>query len=537
MKRIILFGTLMLLFAFSMNAQNDTLYVMKNGVVINKQSINPADVDSIIFYQPAQLDYTFTVTFDSQDAEVEANPEIITVESPAITIDELPTPPEKTGFIFDGWWTEENGEGTAFSTETVVTNDITVYAKWDTYSYTVTFDSQDAEVEADPVTIQVESPATTIDELPTPPEKTGFIFDGWWTEENGEGTAFSTETVVTNDITVYAKWDTYSYTVTFDSQDAEVEADPVTIQVESPAITIDELPTPPEKTGLTFGGWFTEVNGEGTEFSATTIVTEDITVYAKWLSSGLLSNISVGEHVLIPEFNAEHTEYEVEVTYHTTQITVTAESFCEDDDIIFSKVQPMNLNVGNNTLTIEVYYGEGIDSRDYTLVITRKSLEFISLLIDEDFEGAFPPESWNVLNNGGDEVWLSSSSTGYSNYTGGSGKFADANSDNAGSGTTMDTDLRTPTMDFSSMENPALTLRSYFRQLGSSYGDVDISIDGGTDWINLIKYNTITNDTPVIFLDDYKDETNVIIRFRYVSSGWNWFWQIDDIRIGDVNMN
>jgi uncharacterized protein (TIGR02145 family) len=33
-------------------AQNDTMYVMKNGVVINKQSVDPADVDSIIFYAP-----------------------------------------------------------------------------------------------------------------------------------------------------------------------------------------------------------------------------------------------------------------------------------------------------------------------------------------------------------------------------------------------------------------------------------------------------------------------------------------------------
>ena len=33
-------------------AQNDTMYVMKAGVVINKQSVKVADVDSIIFYKP-----------------------------------------------------------------------------------------------------------------------------------------------------------------------------------------------------------------------------------------------------------------------------------------------------------------------------------------------------------------------------------------------------------------------------------------------------------------------------------------------------
>ena len=35
-------------------AQNDTMYVMKNGIVINKLSVKPEDVDSIIFYSPQE---------------------------------------------------------------------------------------------------------------------------------------------------------------------------------------------------------------------------------------------------------------------------------------------------------------------------------------------------------------------------------------------------------------------------------------------------------------------------------------------------
>lgn len=36
----------------SLYSQNDTMYVMKGGLIINKQSIKMADVDSIIFYRP-----------------------------------------------------------------------------------------------------------------------------------------------------------------------------------------------------------------------------------------------------------------------------------------------------------------------------------------------------------------------------------------------------------------------------------------------------------------------------------------------------
>jgi uncharacterized repeat protein (TIGR02543 family) len=42
------------------------------------------------------------------------------------------------------------------------------------------------------------------------------------------------------------------------------------------------LPTAPTKTSYDFAGWFTVVNGGGTQFTAATTVTANITVYAKW---------------------------------------------------------------------------------------------------------------------------------------------------------------------------------------------------------------------------------------------------------------
>ena len=74
------------------------------------------------------------------------------------------------------------------------------------YSYTVTFDSQNADTAANPSSIIVTEPATKVASLPTAPVKSGFEFGGWFTKANGEGTAFTTSTVVNGNITVYAKW-------------------------------------------------------------------------------------------------------------------------------------------------------------------------------------------------------------------------------------------------------------------------------------------------------------------------------------------
>jgi len=228
---------------------------------------------------------TYTVTFDSQSATAAASPTSKTVTSPATTVVTLPTPPTKTNYYFAGWWTAATSGGTEFTASTTVTASITVYARWSTSPvYTVTYDSQGGSaVGAQHVT----SPATTVVTLPAAPTKTGYIFGGWYTATSGGGTAFIATTEVTADITVYAKWNSYTYTVTFNSQSATVEASPTSKTVTSPATTVDALPTAPTKTGSTFAGWYTATSGGGTEFTATTTVTANITVYAKWSTNSV----------------------------------------------------------------------------------------------------------------------------------------------------------------------------------------------------------------------------------------------------------
>jgi hypothetical protein len=53
-----------------LQAQTDTMYVMKAGVVINKQSIKLADVDSIVFYNP---DLRSAITINNSKANMVIN--------------------------------------------------------------------------------------------------------------------------------------------------------------------------------------------------------------------------------------------------------------------------------------------------------------------------------------------------------------------------------------------------------------------------------------------------------------------------------
>ena len=234
-------------------------------------------------------DESFTVTFDKNGGDTEASPQTKTVTLPATTIDALPTAPTRTSYNFTGWNTAANGSGTAFTATTPVTADITVYAQWQNVpagSFTVTFDKNGGDTEANPATKTVTSPATTVGTLPTQPTRANYTFASWNTAANGSGTEFTATTPVTASITVYAQWTAVtpgSFTITFDKNGGDTEASPQTKTVTPPATTIDALPTAPTRTGYTFASWNTAANGSGgTEFTATTPVTASITVYAQW---------------------------------------------------------------------------------------------------------------------------------------------------------------------------------------------------------------------------------------------------------------
>jgi uncharacterized repeat protein (TIGR02543 family) len=172
-----------------------------------------------------------------------------------------------------------------------VTANITVYAKWtvNTVStYTVIFNKNGGTTDANPTNTTVFYGGTVT--LPTTnPTWASRAFLGWWTA-NGSGgnwgTEFTASTAVTANITVYAKWDPPPdayYTIIFNKNGGDTEAAP-TSRTAAPGGTVT-LPSTPLKTGYTFGGWYTSTDGGttlGTEFTAITVVTANITVYAKW---------------------------------------------------------------------------------------------------------------------------------------------------------------------------------------------------------------------------------------------------------------
>lgn len=81
-----------------------------------------------------------------------------------------------------------------------------------------------------------------------------------------------------------------SYTVTFNSNGGTSTVN--SISVFSPATTVGSLPSA-VRAGYDFIGWYTAING-GTEFTASTTVSSNITVYAIWSTPGLVFTLING---------------------------------------------------------------------------------------------------------------------------------------------------------------------------------------------------------------------------------------------------
>ena len=107
----------------------------------------------------------------------------------------------KEGHTFDGWYTDETG-GSVISEKTVfpVGDDTTVYAHWTVNTYAVVFNTNGGTGLA-----SISFVFGAVITVPTGVEKEGFVFDGWYLDQDFLY-AMNLTKMPARDITLFAKW-------------------------------------------------------------------------------------------------------------------------------------------------------------------------------------------------------------------------------------------------------------------------------------------------------------------------------------------
>lgn len=153
-------------------------------------------------------------------------------------------------------------------------------------------------------------------------------------------------------------------------------------------------------------------------------------------------------------------------------------------------------------------------------------------ILEQKFE-TWPATGWTVVNNGGDCIWDSTANLGNPNYTGGSGEAASADADSCGNGTTMDTTLTSPTFSLAGVTAAMLEYKTSFDDY-SGTSTATLQIYNGSGWVNLTAW--VAADVPVegkqiVDLTPYVGTGTRQLRWVYTADTWEWFWQVDDVKV------
>ena len=242
--------------------------------------------------------------------------------------------PTRTGYTFDGYNTAADGSGTNYAASAAITltSDVTLYAKWTALTYSVTYSGNgntsgtapDSQTKTYGVSLTLRTNTGSL-------AKTGYNFSGWNTATDGTGTDYAAGASYTGNaaLTLYAKWTTNTFTVTFKANGGTgsdyTQTASTSTALTSNSFTRSDTFSTPSFTGTlpgwtaannfqrttgtgafirygwnngtqtwsgtindyVFAGWNTAANGSGTAYAngASYAFTADLTLYAQWGTS------------------------------------------------------------------------------------------------------------------------------------------------------------------------------------------------------------------------------------------------------------
>lgn len=184
--------------------------------------------------------------------------------------------PSREGYVFGGWYKNDDFTGTAIAAENIATaeNNVTYYAKW-ILNCDVVFDFNGGASTNYVISIPN---GVKIDEPIEQPNKAGYVFK-YWALSTNLNQEYNWNTEITNNIVIEAVWQEIgnNYVVTFDLNGGVGAFNTQVLVANGSTVS---RPTSPSKVGYTFAGWAPE--GQASYYNFSTPVTSDITLVAVW---------------------------------------------------------------------------------------------------------------------------------------------------------------------------------------------------------------------------------------------------------------
>lgn len=211
------------------------------------------------------------------------------------TVSANSSPLVRTGYTFAGWNTAANGSGESYAagaTILVPNGGVTLYAVWTASQFTLTYDAATNGGSGAPAS-SVHNAGASVTLSTQVPTKAGFRFTGWDTQANGLGTDFAAGGAMTmpgSNRTLYAQFGAATGTITYNGSSPSSGSAPANdVGTSGTAATVSSNSGTLEKTGYSFGGWFTNISSVVTDYAVGASINypahgESVTLYAKWIA-------------------------------------------------------------------------------------------------------------------------------------------------------------------------------------------------------------------------------------------------------------
>lgn len=211
---------------------------------------------------------------------------------------EFPSP-IREGYQFSGWYSDETFEREVVSSDVAPEDDMEIIANWTPNKYQVTLDRQGGTTGSTSVEATYAAPMPSA----TMPEKTGYIFNGYFKETEGRGTKYYNDNGssahrwnIPGDDVLYAYWKAKECPLKFHANGGTG-----TMPTGKRAIYDQPMPaydqSAPTRTGYRFQGYYDTSENEGgnkyynndSSVSSAHIwdkdTTSETTLYARWLAN------------------------------------------------------------------------------------------------------------------------------------------------------------------------------------------------------------------------------------------------------------
>ncbi|MDE7185143.1 MAG: InlB B-repeat-containing protein, partial [Lachnospiraceae bacterium] len=185
--------------------------------------------------------------------------------------------PIRTGYDFEGWYTDAQYHEQVTAIEQGTTGDVTFYAKWSPAQYQITYElGGRADNTANPAQYTVASDTIHL----AAPERAGYMFNGWFAEPARLIEVTEIPAGSTGDRSFYAKWTAIPYRITYElNEGINSPENPVKYDADTEELVLYA----PTRAHYNFEGWFADDRFEQKVECIRTGSIGDVTLYAKWV--------------------------------------------------------------------------------------------------------------------------------------------------------------------------------------------------------------------------------------------------------------